>query len=171
MVWSECVRTAATVVATMYCFTAVHMSCTGVLLIMYWLQRSRTQDERRRALSSLFLCFFSLFFVLCFGWGSGLMGAWVMYCLQQQLDSRWVGSSPLFSPFVFFSIRFPFFVLGWVRGLNYCCCAYSPIFHSIPKIYLFLALQVTRRVAYLFFVTTYLRLKIPRKIQVTSVQP
>ena len=40
---------------------------------------------------------------------------------------------------------------GWVRGVNYCYCSCSSLFHSIPKIYLFMAFQVTQRVAYLFF--------------------
>ena len=36
------------------------------------------------------------------------------------------------------------------RGVNYSCCSYS-IFHSIPKIFLFLAFQVTKRVGGLIF--------------------
>ena len=49
---------------------------------------------------------------------------------------------------------------GWVRGVNYCCCSYS-IFHSIPKLYLFLAFHVTERVAY-FFLAACLQ---PEKVQ------
>ena len=58
-----------------------------------------------------------------------------------------------------------------VMGVYYCCCSYSSIFHSIPKMYLFLASHVTKNVAYLFFLTASLSPKIPSKIQVTSVQP
>ena len=42
--------------------------------------------------------------------------------------------------------------------------------HSIPKIYLFLAFQVTKRVAYLFLAASLIP-KIPRNTQVTSVKP
>ena len=79
---------------------------------------------------SLFLCFFSFLF----GWVSGLMGAWVTYCLHpQQQDSRRVGSIPLFSVFVLFFALFSVLFFGWVREFNFCCCSYSSILHSVPK--------------------------------------
>ena len=69
---------------------------------------------------------------------------------SSRTPDEWV--RPLSSLFLclFFALFFVLF-FGWVRGVNYCRCSYSSIFHSIPKIYLFLAFQVTKRVAYLFF--------------------
>ena len=53
-------------------------------------------------------------------------------------------------PFLWSFFAFSFFFFGWVRGVNYYRCSSSSFFHSIPKIYLFLAFQVTKRVGYLF---------------------
>ena len=93
---------------------------------------------------------FCLFFSFFLGWVSAITGAWVMYCLQQQQDSSWVGLSPLFPLFVCCFRLLSVLFFGWVRGVNYCCCSYSSTFHSIPKIHLFSAFQVTKCVAYFF---------------------
>ena len=90
-----------------------HMYCTAVLLTAVGRQMSGFEPS-----PPCFCVFFSIFFRSFFGWVSGVMGAWVMHCLQQQYESRWVSSSPLFSGSVFFFRFVSVLFLGWVRGVN-----------------------------------------------------
>ena len=58
-----------------------------------------------------------------------------------------MGSSPLFSVSVILFALFSVLFFGWVKEFNYCCCSYSSIFHSVPDVFMFLALQ-THEVAF-----------------------
>ena len=98
-----------------------------------------------------FCAFFFVFFSCFFG-----VGKWVNRCLSNVLFTTAVGLQMSGSeyPLLFLCVFFALFSVfwGWMRGVNYCCCSYSSILHSIPKIYLFLAFQGTnRRVTYFFF--------------------
>ena len=95
----------------------------------------------------LFFRFFPFFFWVI-EWGNGCLSNVPFTAALRRAPDEWVRAvSSLVCAFssALFSVLFL-----WVgEGGYYCCCSYS-IFHSIPKIYLFLAFQVTKRVAYLF---------------------
>ena len=73
----------------------------------------------------------------------------------------------LFFRFVFRSTFF-----GWVRRVNNCCCSYSSIFQSIPKMYLFWAFQITKGMAYLsYFGCFSWAQKLPEKSRLPPSNP
>ena len=87
-------------------------------------------------MSPLFAVF--VFFCSCFFWSVFWVGEWLNGSLSNVLFTAAVGLQmsgfepslfPLFEPFALFSVLF----FWWVRGVNYCCCSYSSIFHSIPR--------------------------------------
>ena len=112
----------------MYC-------CAADLIIMCCLQQAvgRQMSGFEPSLRS-FCVFFPAFFCY-FGWSMGLSGSWVnmvLFTAAIGLQISGFGSS-LFPLLCVFSLCFPFFFFGWVRGFNCCCCSYySSIFHSIP---------------------------------------
>ena len=133
LVWSDSVRTAATVVI-MYRFTAVPCALyNGTILRMCMVLFTAVGRQMSGFEPSLpCFCAFCFCFFSFFSW----VGEWVSGCLSTVLFTaaavglQMSGLEP--SPLRFcalFSSWFPFFLFWWLRGVYYCCCVY----HSIPK--------------------------------------
>ena len=120
--------------------------------------------------SCLFLFFFFAFCFVLF-W----VGEWVNGCLSNVLFTAAVGlqmSGALSCLFLCFIFALSSVLFFWVDGGGELLLLLLFFYFSLhAQIYLFLAFEGTKRVAYFFFGRFSLTRKIPRKIQVTSVQP
>ena len=136
LVWSNSVRTAA-VVVIMYLFTAgAHALLYGSTINVRFTAVGRQMNGFE---PFLHCALFSLFFVLFWvgEWVKGFLSKCPVYSSSRTPD-EWVRTLSFPSFCVFFAL-FSVLFFGWVRGVNYSCCSYSSIFHTIPQIYRFLA--------------------------------
>ena len=135
-VWSDSVRT-ATAVVIMYLFTAgAHALLYGSTINVRFTAVGRQMNGFE---PFLHCALFSLFFVLFWvgEWVKGFLSKCPVYSSSRTPD-EWVRTLSFPSFCVFFAL-FSVLFFGWVRGVNYSCCSYSSIFHTIPQIYRFLA--------------------------------